>query len=74
MLFQCIPHSLIKNKVLAHVIATLTQLSTQKEVFNKDSGPIFADFCTAVSYGEFMGQFGFWAKLCVGKNVIGSSI
>jgi hypothetical protein len=46
MLFQCIPHSLIKNKGLAHMIATLTQLSTQKEVFNKDSAPIFADFCT----------------------------
>src|SRR5437899_1998385 len=41
ILFQCIPHSLIKNKVLAHLIAILTQLSAQKEVFQQRFWPDF---------------------------------
>jgi len=62
MLFQCIPHSLIKNKVLAQMIATLTQLSTQREVFNKDSGPIFADFCTQLLTASL------WVNLAFGRS------
>jgi len=48
--------------VLAHLIAILTQLFAQKEVFNKDSGPIFADFCTQLL------PAGLWVNVAFGRS------